>query len=108
MQKMAPPPHAGHISTRYPGGATHRIVRLSGVGGLMTRAQTMQRMAPPPHVARIRTHFPRGATFIIVGSNHLADMDVCEPNNIENGTSGERGPFPSRGAATDWADWTCE
>ena len=55
----------------------------------------MQKMAPPPHAGRISTHFPRGATFNIVGSNHLADMDVREPNNIENGTSDERGPFPT-------------
>ncbi len=36
---------------------------------------------------------PRGATFIIVGPNHLADVDVRESNNIENGTSVARDSY---------------
>jgi len=31
--------------------------------------------------------FPRGATFNIVGPNRVPDVDGCESNNVENGTS---------------------
>ncbi len=37
------------------------------------------------------TRSPGEATFIIVCPNHLADMDVRESNNIEDGTSAARG-----------------
>ncbi len=63
----------------------------------------MQKMAPPPYAARISTRYSRGATFNIVGSNHSANVDDRASNNIENGTSTARGPFPSRGAATEFS-----
>jgi hypothetical protein len=40
------------------------------------------------------TLFPRGATLNIVGPCHRADVYVRVPNNVENGTSAARDPFP--------------
>jgi len=44
----------------------------------------------------LRAPFPRGATFIIVGPTHPAYVNVRESNNIEDGTSAARGPFPHK------------
>ncbi len=42
----------------------------------------------------LSTVYPRGATSNIVGPKHSAGMNALASNNIGNGTSTARGPFP--------------